>query len=98
MPQDPEELLEKMRNSAANWKLRDIAYLYTSFGFTIRNGHDHDIVVHPKHKTLRATIPRTGELLKVYVRTAVKLIDRLRVLQKGTQNAKQDKGESNRTR
>jgi hypothetical protein len=91
MAPDPEELLEKMRMSASNWKLRDIVYLYASFGFTIRNGHDHDVVVHPKYKTLRATIPRTGELLKVYVRTAVKNVDRLRVLQKGTEDEKRDK-------
>jgi hypothetical protein len=97
MAPDPDELLEKMRNSASNWKLRDIVYLYTSFGFTIRSGHDHDVAVHPKYRTLRATIPRTGELLKVYVRTAVKNIDKLRVLQKGTENAKQDKAKGDRT-
>jgi len=77
-----DKLLEDMRHSAANWTRRDLVRLYEGFGFTIRHGGSHDVVTHSKHKQLRTVLPRHNDMLKIYVRTAVKLVDRLKALEK----------------
>jgi hypothetical protein len=76
------KLLERMRQSAANWTRNDLDKLYEGFGFEIRHGSKHDIVKHPDYPQLRATLPRHTTLAKAYVRTAVKLIDELESLLK----------------
>lgn len=82
MTSEARKLLEDMRNSSANWKRRDLDSLYEGFGFIIRHGSSHDIVVHPKFRQLRTTLPRHKEVLKAYVRIAVKLVEQLIELQK----------------
>lgn len=82
MPSKAEKLLEQMRNSKSNWKRADLDTLYEGFGFTIKHGGNHDIVKHPNFPELRATLPRHRQLAKGYVEFAVKLIDKLLVLQK----------------
>lgn len=88
------KLLEDMRKSRANWKKRDLETLYLGFGFNIRHGSSHDIVVHPLFRELRTTLPRHGEVLKSYVAEAVKMIDRLQALRRETENAARSKGTS----
>ncbi|RJP50815.1 MAG: hypothetical protein C4586_05240 [Anaerolineaceae bacterium] len=78
------ELLEQMRKSKSNWKKEDIERLYREFGFIMRHGSNHDIVLHPEFPMLRATLARHKALPKGYVQFAVKLIDRLLELQKGS--------------
>jgi len=85
MPSKAEKLLEQMRNSKSNWKRGDLDKLYEGFGFSISHGGSHDIIKHPKFPQLRATLPRHWELAKGYVEFAVKLIDQLLELQKGSE-------------
>jgi len=85
MPEKAEKLLEDMRASKANWGRSDLQTLYLGFGFDIRHGAKHDIVSHPRHPQLRATLPRHAKLAKAYVTTAVKLVDRLHELEEGEQ-------------
>ena len=77
------KLLEQMRGSKAGWGRRDLDRLYKSFGFHIRHGSAHDIVIHPKYPFLRATLPRHSSLARGYVEYAVKLVDKLMELEKG---------------
>ena len=74
------KLLERMRQSAANWTRNDLEKLYLGFGFEIRHGSNHDIIKHPEHPQLRTTLPRHRSLAKAYVRTAVRLVDELQHL------------------
>jgi hypothetical protein len=85
MPSKAEKLLEQMQNSKSNWKRADLDKLYEGFGFVISHGGNHDIVKHPSFPQLRATLPRHRELAKGYVEFAVKLIDSLLELQKGSE-------------
>lgn len=50
----------------------------------MRHGSNHDIVLHPEFPMLRATLARHKALPKGYVQFAVKLIERLLELQKGS--------------
>jgi len=75
-----EKILRRMRQSAAGWKPRQLYILYRGYGFSIRNGAKHDVVVHPDHPELRTTIPRHRELAKIYIRQAIALIDKLLAL------------------
>jgi predicted RNA binding protein YcfA (HicA-like mRNA interferase family) len=78
------KLLERMRASKAGWSADDLLALYQQYGFAIRHGSSHDIVSHPQHPELRATVPRhPKELAKVYVSQAVKLVSLLEELQVG---------------
>ncbi len=77
MAPKPEDLLDAMRQSQANWSRRDLIALYEGFGFAIKHGKRHDVVYHPKYPDLRATVPRHRDLAKAYFKEAVKLIDRL---------------------
>jgi len=78
-----EKLLERMRQSKAGWKRADLDRLYAGFDFDIRHGKKHDIVVHSKFRTLRATLPRHNYVAKQYVEHAIQLIDELQQLAKG---------------
>jgi len=77
MTSKAQKLLERMRQSKANWKRDDLDRLYEGFGFIISHGKSHDIVKHPDFPELRATLPRHNYLAKGYVEYAVKLIDKL---------------------
>lgn len=77
MPSKAEKLLEQMRNSKAGWKRADLDTLYEGYGFVISHGSNHDIVKHPAHPELRATLPRHRQLARGYVEFAVKLINSL---------------------
>jgi hypothetical protein len=77
MTSKAEKLLESMRQSKANWKRKDLNYLYQGFGFEIIHGKKHDIVKHPEFSELRTTLPRHNYLAKGYVEYAIKLIDKL---------------------
>ena len=71
-------LLQRAYGSKADWKRVDLDRLYLAFGFEIRHGSKHDIVVHPEHRDLRATLARSDPLAKGYIAKAVSLIDELR--------------------
>jgi hypothetical protein len=85
MPSKAGKLLEQMRNSKSNWKRADLDKLYEGFGFVISHGGNHDIVKHPDFPQLRTSLPRHRVLAKGYVEFAVKLVDRLLELQKGSE-------------
>lgn len=87
------KLLERMRQSKANWRRADLDTLYEGFGFVIRHGGSHDIVKHPEFPELRATLPRHSFLAKGYVEFAVKLIDRLLELRKEMEDEPESDGE-----
>lgn len=93
MSSKAQKLLEDMRASKANWKRHDLDKLYEGFGFSIKHGHSHDIISHPRFKQLRTTLPRhSREVLKTYIQIAVKLIDKLSELQKEVHNEEGPKG------
>ncbi|MBA4375272.1 MAG: hypothetical protein C0401_03750 [Anaerolinea sp.] len=75
MGEKPEKLLARAIASTAQWKRKDIDKLYKAYGFIIINGGKHDIVKHPDYPFLRATLPRHVSVHKVYVETAVTLIN-----------------------
>ena len=85
MTSTAQKLLERMRNTKSGWKRSDLATLYRGFGFVITHGKSHDIVRHPEFPQLRASLPRHTALAKGYVEYAVKLVDRLQQLRKGSQ-------------
>jgi hypothetical protein len=85
MTSSAEKLLERMRQSKAGWKKRDLETLYEGFGFVIDHGRNHDIVKHPEFSELRATLPRHNYLATGYVVQAIKLIDKLRELRKAAE-------------
>ncbi len=89
MPRKATQLLENMRRSAANWARHDLDTLYIGYGFKIRIGKKHDVASHPEFPQLRATLSRHPEdLAKGYISHAVKLIDRLQVLEREKQGGK----------
>ncbi len=71
------ELLRRARVSKADWGHDEVIALYVVYGFEIRNGSKHDVVVHPQYPNLRATVARHKSLATGYVSTAVRLIDAL---------------------
>jgi hypothetical protein len=86
MASKAEKLLERMRQSKSGWKRRDLDKLYEGFGFIITPGRNHDIVKHPVFSQLRTTLPRHTAIAKGYVQEAIKIIDRLKELERGTQD------------
>lgn len=79
-PSGDEKLLASMRRSKAGWGWNDVDRLYTSFGFTKREGGKHTIYVFPRSPTLRAVVARHRSLPVGYVATALRLIDKARAL------------------
>ena len=73
-----EKELDRARNSPANWKRKELDHLYETYGFVIINGSKHDIAKHLIYKDLRATLPRHNSVNKVYVQTAVSIIDEVK--------------------
>lgn len=71
-------MLEKMRVSKAGWRWRDLERLYLGFGFRVKEGAKHRIVMHEDHKDLVTTITRATGLATGYIQTAVKLCDEAR--------------------
>ncbi len=69
--------LAKAKRSQSGWTASDVLRLYEGFGFTIRRGK-HDVVSHPDHKQLRASVTRSsGAIGPTYVTTAIQLIEEL---------------------
>lgn len=76
------KLLARMRNSKKGWKAKDLIDLYTGFGFDLIHGNKHDIISHPKYRDMRTVLPRHDFLAIGYVEYAIKLIDKLLIIQK----------------
>lgn len=75
---EPLRLLERMRRSKADWRLRDLHRLYVGFGFEWEEGTRHRLYTHRQYPDLYATVTRSSGPLPVgYVSEAVRLIDRL---------------------
>jgi hypothetical protein len=70
-------LLQRAYATKADWTRNELDRLYTAYGFEIRHGGKHDIVVHPDHPDLRATLTRSNPLAKGYIGAAVSLIAKL---------------------
>lgn len=85
------KLLDKMRNSKNGWNRKDIDSLYLGFGFIMKHGSSHDIIVHPVYPQLRTTLPRHTFLAKGYVEFAVSMIDKLLELQ-SSEGSKNENG------
>jgi hypothetical protein len=73
--------LEAMRNSTANWKQEDVERVYLGYGFDVWSGTNHATARHPKYKNLIGQWPRHGEVLPIYIRQLIKLIDKLERLE-----------------
>lgn len=71
-----EKLLASMRRSKAGWGWNDLDRLYTSFGFTKREGGKHTVYILPQCPTLRSVVARHRSLPIGYVSTALRLIDK----------------------
>lgn len=81
MTSKAEKLLEGMRRSSANWKRRDLETLLIAYGFELRHGGNHDTFKHVEYPELRIVLPRHGKIKNVYIKKAVKLIDKLLQMQ-----------------
>lgn len=71
------KLLEKAKNSPANWSVNELEQLYIAYGFEIVRKSKHAFAVHSVFKELRGTIPNHKSFSADYVRNAVKLIEKL---------------------
>lgn len=69
------KLLERMRQSHANWKCQDIITMMRGFGFTLRHGSKHDVLTHEEYRWLRLTLPRGRNIKSSYVLDAIALVD-----------------------
>ena len=78
-----DDLFEQMSRSKAGWTAEDLETLYRGFGFSRREGGKHVVYSHPVHRELRATVTRSKSLPVGYIQTALKLVRRLRELQRG---------------
>jgi hypothetical protein len=77
------KLLEGMRHSKTKWKRNDVVSLYKGYGFIItvtRKGHDK--VWHPKYPQLVTFLPRHRKLGEYVIEDAIRLVDRLILLEK----------------
>jgi len=72
-----EKLLQRMRDSQAGWKPNDLDRLYRYYGFKVREGGKHCVFFHPKYPYLMATVKRSNNLGKGYIRDAIDLVDKL---------------------
>jgi len=61
----------------AGWKPQDLDGLYRYHGFKVREGGKHCIYWHPKYPFLIATVKRSNNLGKGYIRDAINLVDKL---------------------
>lgn len=75
-----EKLLASMRRSKTGWGWNDLDRLYTSFGFTKREGGKHTVYKFPPSPTLRAVVARHRSLPVGYVSTALRLIDKAKAI------------------
>lgn len=83
MSDKAEKLLEKLRANKKGVTRVELERLYKGFGFVISSGKGpHDSVTHPDFPMLYTSLPRHRKLLKYNVVQAVRLIDRLKELEK----------------
>ena len=87
MSKKHEKILERMRESLANWKFTDIERLYKGFGFEVRHGANHDIFSHPDYPEIQPVVPRHKDVAKSYVRDAIEAIDKLKSFQERDQRS-----------
>jgi hypothetical protein len=83
-------LLDRARRSPANWSREDLERLYKTFGFEIVRGTKHAFARHPKFPELRGTVPNHRSFATGYVRSAVKLIEKLEALEKQEQEDREE--------
>lgn len=78
-----EKLLEKARNSPNGWRRTQLDSLYKGYGFVIESRRRHDIAYHEDfiEDGIRTTLPRHTKVNPVYVKEAVRLIEKLIALQ-----------------
>jgi hypothetical protein len=79
-----EKLRGRMAASKSGWGWRDLDRLYASYGFVKREGGKHTVYWHPEHPRLLATVARHRSLPAGYVRTALRLIGDLELLNRET--------------
>ncbi|WP_419947865.1 hypothetical protein [Candidatus Palauibacter sp.] len=72
-----DKLREKMQRSAHGWRRRDLQRLYHSHGFEKHEGGKHTMYIHADYPHLWATVSRSKDVKSVYVRDALRLIERL---------------------
>lgn len=90
MPDKASKLLEKMRNSRAQWKRQDIVSLYRGFGFVVSPGGKHDKVFHPEFPQLVTFLPQHRKIAAAYVTVAVEIVDQLIKLRQEKESASHD--------
>ena len=84
-----EKLLQRMQNTKAGWKPRDLERLYDSFGFEKREGAKHTRYQHPSFPWLIATVPRHKSISPRYVGTAIRLVGEYKKLATGEELEKE---------
>jgi hypothetical protein len=92
-----EKLLKKMRKTKTGWYRNDLDALYEGYGFIIMPGGNHDKVTHPDFPILFTSLPRHRTVHKYLVTQAVKLIDRLLVLQGNKEETEESNNEEDET-
>ena len=70
-----------MQKTLAGWCRADLIKVYDGFGFQKREGGSHTIFIHPQHRHLRATIPKSRKLGKAYISDAIFIIGQLKKLE-----------------
>lgn len=84
-----DKLLKRLRQSKTGWRVKDLKTLYEHYGFIIRSGAKHDVIIHPDFPELRDMLPRSsGELAPDYARDALKSIEK--VLSKAEENIEEE--------
>ena len=76
-----EKLRRRMSASKRGWGWLDLNRLYSSYGFTKREGGKHTVYSHPVHPQLRATVARHRSLPVGYIQTALRLVNELEYLE-----------------
>lgn len=75
-------LLVAMSRSSAGWSQDHVSALLTGFGFEARDSGAHTFYRHPRHPELALAVPRSRRLRPYLVTDAVRIVGRLRALER----------------
>ncbi len=81
MSKSAKKIVTRMRASAANKNQDDMERVALGYGFDVWEGKNHTTYRHPIYNKLVGQWPRHGDVLPVYVKRLLKLIDKLEVLE-----------------
>lgn len=79
------KLLQSMKRSKAGRTRKELDRLYEGYGFEITHGGNHDKVSHPDFPQLLTSLPRHNRVHTWAVSQAIKMIEKLEMLQAQSQ-------------